>query len=887
MSYFKKFSLILIAGILFSFTAKSQVVQLALPADSSECVSNNYQFEWIGGENVNSFEIQVAYDTTFNFLAFRKAGLTVNRQVVELPEPDSTYFWKVIATDVEDNKIETDVWTFRSKKAPPVLINPPKQELCVRMETEFRWSDIMADSYELTLYADSAGTDTLFQKAGITDTTYIVELESYNYDYYWTVTGLFGNCRSDLPESETFRTYREPAVNIKPENGAKNIAVRKDSAFEVYFEWSHIDTNTVADAFTIQISDTNNFSNIVIDTNFIVEERNIILELPGDYNVEYFWRIKQNFSGCVTDWSDYTSFKTQYEPIELVYPLDSATCVDIMNEFMWNEVDDATTYTIQVSDSSDFMSDTLYSISNVDSLHYKIDLYQNMQMFFWRVRAEDDNNIGLWSDTYSFMTNQSAPNTIYPADSAEGVDKKTTFRWQDKGPDAQYDVIIAEDKLFENVIIDTMGLAAPELEFELPEYNMNYYWRVRVSFSDSIYQCVSKWSKDFMFRTLLQSPMLIAPADSSENINLTPDFEWTEVETAKYYEIAFAKDSIMEFLILFRDSIPTTEIRIGNFKFEENTTYYWTVRSVNDAGKSLWAEPFMFTTGVDKPNKTIHLSPDDGSKKLPLSVEIVWEDVDRAENYRLQVATNSFFTNEIILDTVIADTNFTIEGLTNFVTYHWRVQSINQFGVSDFTEPWNFRTIDEAPEEAPVLFAPKNNAVNQEIALELSWSEVPKAYGYEVQVSTTETFDDGTLIENSRQNWKTFLYIYNLDYTTQYFWRVRAWSEAADAPWSDVFRFTTKDAVSVNDGELTGFDIQINPNPVVDNAKLDIQIPESGRVVLEIYNLMGGKVQTVFDKTLTEGIHSFDLNLNEYSSGAYIIKASNGKEEIQGKFIIK
>jgi hypothetical protein len=886
MNYFKTLLIIMMFGL---FTNNSLMAQFGLvsPADSALCVTNTYEFEWNVEQNQVSFEIQIGYDSDFNFLAYRRAGLNLNTHEATLPFADSTYFWRVKAYDVDDNEVISETRMFRTTKYAPDILFPLHMNYCVHKETEVIWSDYGADAYEFIVFSDVALSDTVINKTNLQDTSFAFTLPEYNHEYFWTVRGIFGGCSSDWASINRFRTVRAPAVNFLPEDKAIGLPVPLDTTFRVRFQWDHVDTNDVAEMFVVQVSDTNDFSRLTYDTLFSSDKREILLYFPKDYNKQYFWRVQQEFIGCITEWSEPTSFKLQYAPPQLELPADGRFCVPINADFKWQPVEGASAYTIQICDSADFTSDTVYTFFDLDTTGLNFDLQENMEMFYWRVRASDVNNIGLWSDTFSFMTRQSTPEIVYPPDGSAGIDRYLTFKWQNKGEDAIYDFVLSEAPDFDSVMVDT-SVQASEFYYELPEFNKNYFWKIRVAFSDSTYRCESNWSDVFTFRTQLQAPNLISPADSAENVPLIPRFEWTDVETAEYYEIAFSYDPSMEYIIIYRDSIPNTFAQISAFKFNENTTYYWYVRSSNKDGKSLWSEVNMFTTGIDIPERPMLISPVNGQKKLPKdSVTLVWHKEMRAAKYLLEVSTDPYFQTGMLADTIITDTTFTLYGLENYVTYNWRVKSLNDFGESLFTAPWSFRVIDVAPTEAPVLFSPKNNAENLPREQTLSWSEVPNAYGYEVQVATSETFDEASIVEGRRQNWEPVLYIYNLDYDTKYFWRARGWSEAADGPWSDIFNFTTEIDVSVNDGIFSGFDAKITPNPVSENAELLIQMPQSGKLKAEIFDISGNYSDIIIDRFVEKGMHKFTFDAGNYSSGTYLIKITNDEKVISGKFIIQ
>lgn len=75
------------------------------------------------------------------------------------------------------------------------------------------------------------------------------------------------------------------------------------------------------------------------------------------------------------------------------------------------------------------------------------------------------------------------------------------------------------------------------------------------------------------------------------------------------------------------------------------------------------------------------------------------------------------------------------------------------------------------------------------------------------------------------------------------------------------------------------------PNPLNSNEKINIEINTESSTTIEVYNLMGQKVSEVCrDEKLSKGIHTFNINI---PSGVYIIHTNTNKKLYTNKIIIK
>lgn len=62
------------------------------------------------------------------------------------------------------------------------------------------------------------------------------------------------------------------------------------------------------------------------------------------------------------------------------------------------------------------------------------------------------------------------------------------------------------------------------------------------------------------------------------------------------------------------------------------------------------------------------------------------------------------------------------------------------------------------------------------------------------------------------------------------------------------------------------------PNPFNLETKVKIEMSEEGNVSLLVYNLLGEKLNHIFDKFLGVGVHEININANNLTSGVYIYR---------------
>ena len=91
------------------------------------------------------------------------------------------------------------------------------------------------------------------------------------------------------------------------------------------------------------------------------------------------------------------------------------------------------------------------------------------------------------------------------------------------------------------------------------------------------------------------------------------------------------------------------------------------------------------------------MSPEDGATGVATGPTLAWQASGGATSYRLQVAREPDFGSLLADQVGIVGTSYTVGGLANDSTYHWRVQASGGGGLSAWSNVRSFRTVAPAP----------------------------------------------------------------------------------------------------------------------------------------------------------------------------------------------
>jgi mannan endo-1,4-beta-mannosidase len=215
-------------------------------------------------------------------------------------------------------------------------------------------------------------------------------------------------------------------------------------------------------------------------------------------------------------------------------------------------------------------------------------------------------------------------------------------------------------------------------------------------------------SSDSLHEDDIPQVIIESPEDGEKNILVNTELVWEKVDEATEYEVQISDDSTFTNLIIDQ-YVESNTIVLNQLEF--NTIYYWRVRALVNETRGPWSEIFYFTTVPESdpptPTQTTLKSPADNSVQQPLNITFKWTLVANANNYRIQIATDSNFKN-VFLEDVVDETTYRVEDFEPGQSYYWRVLIIDGDSETGWSDIWKFTT-ETSPSSSDDFVSVLNN----------------------------------------------------------------------------------------------------------------------------------------------------------------------------------
>ncbi len=863
-----------------TFTTESPYATMYTPSVNNTCVPVDGILSWGYPTTATQYDIEINTSSTFDPGSIVYSGTTASTSFTMsgVITYNTQYFWR----------LNTDVggcwsgWnpgrTFTTVPDKPVITSPVQGSTCTPRVTNFTWTSAPpADWYKLEVYNSPSfiPANRVYNNVSITTNSQTVSLPDYLATYYSRVSSSFTNsCSTDWSTTTTFTISQPEPTPLIPQNLAEGVP------FNTSCSWSVV---AGSNSYNLQVADNPNFTAPDVNQTGITSTSYTIALPTIKSNTVFYWRVASVIGGCTSMWSSTFTFKTPYDSPTLLSPINHRSCTPMSYKFQWNSPTGATAFRIQIAKDAGF-SDIVVDQDNIMDLYYDVSGLQELTNYYWRVRGEDIANTGLWSATWDFETNIPAPALYLPANNSGGYQRTINFNWQDIKPGTEYAFQLSTDQTFLTSIVSVTGLTSNSFTYQVPSLNEEYYWRVSATFTP----CSSTWSDVWVFRTVLQAPNLLSPANHAINQPVQLLCQWEAVPAAANYE--FNLSTMANFSSILRGTNTSSTNYLLTEALDPNTKYYWRVRAKNSEGTSDWSLVWDFTTVKQGPGVPSLIYPPSGAEQIPTAVTLKWQSSVFADRFHLQVGT------VVVEDTIIlgplydintlTSTTYTLNGLDNFRTYYWHVSAINDSGETKYSSTWHFRVID-VPPLAPNLQAPVNNYASWDTSGTLYWNPAASnsTVEYQLQVATSASFTVDSIVKEDLSIYDTRLDIDGLDRLIDYYWRVKGTNEAGSGPWSDVWKFTTGPN-SVDELVWKQYEISAFPNPASESSIIHFNLPSDNHVTIKIANSFGAELQTLLDKPMSAGEHNVNWTAGGFSSGVYWYSVQIGSYKSVNKLVL-
>ncbi|MFB3850990.1 MAG: fibronectin type III domain-containing protein [Acidobacteriota bacterium] len=325
------------------------------------------------------------------------------------------------------------------------------------------------------------------------------------------------------------------------------------------------------------------------------------------------------------------------------------------------------------------------------------------------------------------------------------------------------------------------------------------------------------------------------PANGSTDVGANPTLSWSPSSGAVNYRVQVAEDEKFAKLVLDVQDIPETHYTIGdtttgtvnnpywvpylqcahgynpynpynpsspnpyNPNFFVYGNYWWRVIPSDSCGyRQDSSDASHFVTYPTPTAVPTLVSPPNYSSNQPLNVQLIWQPVPDATQYRVRGFVYSLqWWFQFSFDEIVNSADPYNLNVPPCCYVFWQVYAGYDCGFSDIpSEMWYFTT-SGGPNSPPNLLFPPNNSYDQPLNINFQWDAVANTSYYHFELSTDPSF---SYIINDSYPSSNYIFVPNLSPKTTYFWRVTPISNSCpQGPTSSVFTFVT-----TSSGEVCG-----------------------------------------------------------------------------------
>lgn len=650
-------------------------------------------------DTVDSLRILIAKDRNFDTVSVDT--IIANPQVIEsiitaqvgLNAP-GTYYWTVFqyANGCWSDSVPGIEYTFCTVPAGPNLAYPEnnaKGGTIFGTEPPFQanlyWHPIEGATYYRVRTSNSPNFN-LYTEYVVNDTTVLADFGLiYNTNNYWKVAAFIfaDSCQTLFSETRTLKTpYQAPSLT-QPQNNDRCVPINVNLMWDSVFN---------AINYRVQVATASNFADttIVIDIDSIPTNAQVVT-LPASMT-KYYWRVRVENSANNGLWSLPFAFESAVITPSPVYPEPGSLSIPLNVHFQWTPGIAGTTYTLQISDTSNMGHILLDTLINANSCDFSFT--QFFKTYYWRIKAHNLDCESAWSDIFSFKTQIDAPYGLVPPNDSTLIEPNLVrLSWNAPAGAMKYDLDLSMDPTFTEIFRFERNITSLYVIYDNLLENSDYYWRVRAKNLDG----ASQWTTTHHFKTGFARPnipTLVYPSNNAKKIPISVDLKWNSAAHALSYHLQFASD--IEFAnIIVNDTVgvDTTNYTINGL--DNNKMYYWRVEALNVQGSSGWSTTFSFLTIPLPPVGKVQLVfPANGAIDQKTTLKLEWNSIPNVLGYRLEIANDAAFTSIVQYIDKVWDTTKLIYNLPEKTKLYWHVRGWNDGGEAEWSETWNFTTED-------------------------------------------------------------------------------------------------------------------------------------------------------------------------------------------------
>ncbi len=297
-----------------------------------------------------------------------------------------------------------------------------------------------------------------------------------------------------------------------------------------------------------------------------------------------YWDVRARVRKGWGAWSEAAMFKVNLSflpPPQLVRPIGDVTITELAPTFEWISIPNATHYSIQISENSEFSGPIIRGTTTSTTFRPYTNLKENTR-YYWRICGLKDNISSSYSEVGIFhITTARPPITLLSPPNGSRIshlEPPPSLSWRSVPGGGGYNVQLSTNRDFTDATTYTIYHNYFNVPSNRLENEKTYYWRVKQEVAGEWRSIDSIWS--FTVRVIPEPTGLTYPRSGAKINDVRPTLRWREVPYATSYQLELREDDWTGPIFFSGRLYSTTSFTVRR-TLSFNKRYIWFIRSCN------------------------------------------------------------------------------------------------------------------------------------------------------------------------------------------------------------------------------------------------------------------------------------------------------------------
>ena len=567
-----------------------------------------------------AYRVQVATSAEFDRIVFESLNRTPKTTLPVLP--NARYVLRARAIDtlgIEGHNAERPI-ELAARPEAPIALQPADGEIVGTGTPTFRWTaSDNAQSYHFQISPDAAFSELGADMPDLREPSIALRQPLASGVYFWRVAAVHA-------EQGAGPFGSAHAFRIAPP--APAVAAASLTPIHIRVRW---ESDRPGRRYRVGLARDLEFQRVVSDTEVDEPALQLARPAPGRYYLRVRAVEPDGYEGPY-ETPQTIELHAPPAPPRALHPLDNASIAEEAPQFRWQPISGAERYRFQLARNRAFEAPLLV-VATVTQPSFTLARSIEPGVYFWRVAA--GNNVdgeGEYGPPQSLRRVPPAPE-YGPAD----ADAFTLLlRWQASEAASQYDVELAADAAF-NDVLTRARVGEPQLRIPRPAGG-RYFMRVRAVDTDGVPGSYGL-AQPVEVRARPAPPQLLDPAPGA-HVPEKVQLHWSEQESSARYHIQLSTDQQFNATLLDQRRVEGTALILPSML--PPGVYYWRVAASTEAdGEGRFSQAQSFRV-LPQPPALTAVDATGGQ------VIFRWREEPHSAQYQVQLAKDAQFHTVVI-----------------------------------------------------------------------------------------------------------------------------------------------------------------------------------------------------------------------------------------------